>query len=92
VLNAKQEIIFAIQACQEKMLCEQDVLSSHRLTKQMNSNSLRSRDWNIFDVDQLMVTLGFEMSVSPVSLSRGWRVNKESVDAATAQLVGQPTH
>jgi hypothetical protein len=82
VLNALQEIISATLTRKEKRLCEQDVLPSHRFTKQMNSSSLRSREWNIFDVDQLIVTPGFEMCVSSLNLGRGWRVNKETFDAA----------
>jgi hypothetical protein len=67
----REEVLFAIAKCREKKLLEEDVVSTGTLTKELNSNQSRSRDWDPFEVGIHMAELGFAMSVTPTTHQRG---------------------
>ncbi len=72
--EVQQEIKLAIVRCQEKGLVEADVLCTGILSRELNSDSRRSREWDQFEVGHAMAELGFEMSVTPSDLHRGWKL------------------
>ncbi|HEX9239709.1 MAG TPA: hypothetical protein VF910_03550 [Candidatus Bathyarchaeia archaeon] len=75
----QKEVLFAIAKCREKKLLEEDALSTGTLTKELNSNQSRSRDWDPFEVGIRMAELGFAMSVTPTTHQRGWLVKGKQV-------------
>ncbi len=85
-MNEKREIFFAILRCKEKGSLEGDVLSTQVLTNELNSNKLRTSEWNPFDVGQFTAELGFELSVTPLTLRRGWRVSEEKLDVVSESV------
>jgi hypothetical protein len=76
---SQKEVLFAIAKCKEKKLLEEDVVSTGTLTKELNSNQSRSRDWDPFEVGIHMAELGFSMSVTPTTHQRGWLVKGKQV-------------
>ncbi len=78
-MDEKGEIVLAILRCTEKGDLEGDILGTQVLTNELNSSKLRTREWNPFDVGHFMAELGFELSVTPFTLRRGWRVSEEKL-------------
>jgi hypothetical protein len=79
VTPSQKEVLFAIAKRREKKLLEEDVVSTGILTKELNSNQSRSRDWDPFEVGIHMAELGFAMSVTPTTHQRGWLVKGKQV-------------
>jgi hypothetical protein len=84
-MNEKREVFFALR-CNEKGSLEGDVLSTQALTNELNSNKLRTSEWNPFDLGPFMAELDFELSITPLTLRRGWPVSEEKLDVVSESV------
>jgi hypothetical protein len=80
------EIVLAMVRCKEKGNLERDVLSTQMLTNELNSSKSRTREWNPFDVGHIMAELGFDLSVTPITLRRGWRISEEKLGVVSKSV------
>ena len=77
--SLRKEVALTLVRCDEKRLLEGHVISTNHLTRELNSNEFRSKEWDPFEVSIAMTDLGFEMAVTPVTNFRGWKVEREKV-------------
>ncbi len=90
VESLKQEVISAILSCKEKNLFEHNVLSTSRLTRELNNQEFRSKEWDPFAVGMAMVELGFDMSVTSISNQRGWCIDDEKISTLAGRVSLKP--
>lgn len=79
--EVREEIALAINRCQQKGLFDRDVLGTGTLSRELNSYSRRSREWDLFEVGYAMAELGFEMAVTPITHLRGWRIGANTLNS-----------